>query len=712
MKTEFVNQWKSYAAVLLICMTALLPVVSAGLPATIQPYITSQETGVTISNETEYWALLVAVGVYADDPGQNRPDMLLEVDDLYDLLVESEWWSEDHIKTIKGKDATVTNIIAGFRWLDRMEDADDISLVYLTTHGFPLGLDIPPADEADGTDEALVSYWGFAYEKLFLWDDLINVLLNRLESKGVCLIVDSCYAGGFNDPPNWNLTENTPEVQQTAADWVTGFGEEVRGQNRVVLMASSEDEVSYSGGFGPYIIDGLRGHGDINNDNIVTAEEAFYYAQPRSFDRQHPTMYDGFDGELPLMTNVVPLHSSGQHQPSYQHTIQPSETSSVTAEENSVLCGYITDANTTAPLANALVYVWGRLNNWEYYENQTMANATGFYSMNTPAIRLRITASVEGYCDRTVGPYQMYENQTQWVNLSLYERPLETALVCGYITDEQTSQPLEAANISLSWYSGQQQHYDNQTSSDSTGFYQMSVAAGYIDLDIEKDGYFRKYLEELVISEDQTLWVNVSLNPRPVENAIICGYITADDTGLPLPGTQIEFQWVNIDDGTSYQKDTDTNASGFYSIALAPGEVYMNIHRFDYEYYDPYRHNAIENETVWVNCSLTPETIEVEIAKPLCALYRNNERLMPFIRPRIIGPIDIEAYIPGGWGGPGGDAEKVEFYIDDVLQETITEQPYNWTWSKKTMGKHVIKVVAYDFNGDIASDELEVFKLL
>jgi len=38
-------------------------------------------------------------------------------------------------------------------------------------------------------------------------------------------------------------------------------------------MASREDEVSYSGGFGPYIIDGLRGYADSNGDGIVTLKK-------------------------------------------------------------------------------------------------------------------------------------------------------------------------------------------------------------------------------------------------------------------------------------------------------------------------------------------------------------------------------------------------------------------------------------------------------
>ena len=84
---------------------------------------------------------------------------------------------------------------------------------------------------------------------------------------------------------------------------------------------------------------------------------------------------------------------------------------------------------------------------------------------------------------------------------------------------------------------------------------------------------------------------------------------------------------------------------------------------------------------------------------------------MPFIRSRIIGAIGIEAYVYESWYGPGR-AEKVEFYIDDVLKANVTSEPYTWTWTEKTIGKHTIKVVAYDNEGNSASEEIEVRKLL
>jgi hypothetical protein len=717
MKEKNSQRKKSYAIVFLLLISSVLPFLS-NLSTAIVPNNPINTTPVdTLADDTEYWALLVGIGDYAENPEEDRPDMITEVNDLHALLLQSSWWSEDHIKVLTGADATVVNIIKGLRWLDRMEDSNDISLVYLSTHGFPLGFDIPPKDEADGTDEALVTYWGFAYPSLFIWDDELNFLLNRLESKGVCLIVDSCYAGGFNDPPNWNITGVTESTQTSnslaAEQWVKGFGEDVRGQKRVVLMGSCEDELSYSGGFGPYIIDGLRGYADANGDGIVSAEEVFYYAQPRSNTRQHPTMYDGYEGELPLINAVVNAPKSDSENPVQIITKTDNQRSSqAIAEETSVLCGYIQDASTNVSIENALVSVSGRINQNEYYENQTTTDSMGYYQMNTPAIRLRVTVSADGYCNGQMGQIQMYENETRWVNISLYERPSETAIVCGYIIDKDTTNPLDFALVNLTWEGNEQQYYQNQTTTTSTGFYQMNVAAGTIRLQIEREGYFSRYLQDLTISDAQILWVNVSLTPRPVESAIICGYITDHETGEPLNNVRIDFEWIDFETNLSYGKETQTNDSGFYTINIAPGETYMNLRAMGYDYYDPYRHDGIENQTKWLNCSLTPSIIDIELNRPLNALYIQNQLIMPWNSPRIIGAINISVIIPWGWWGEQDEVEKVEFYIDDVLQTTLTEQPYNWTWSQYTIGKHVIKVIAYDFNGDTTTKEVEVNKFL
>jgi len=709
MKRESWKIGQCYAIAFVLIGTGFLPMLSVASSASTSSIGINQDMKKSAGNDTEYWALLVGVGVYAENPEQDRPDMLLEVNDLHALLLQSPWWSEDHIKVLEGANATVSNIIAGLRWLDHKDDGNDICVVYLSTHGFPLGFDIPPKDEADGTDEALVTFWGFAFPTAFIWDDELNVLLNRLESKGVCLIVDSCYAGGFNDPPNWNRTSTgiLPAPKMSAAEWVKGFGEDVRGQNRVVLMASREDEASYSGGFAPYVIDGLRGYADANGDGVVSAEEAFYYAQPRS-PMQHPTIYDGYPGELPLTTVSTTAQFSQRAERSSSTRYDLVRQTGVSAE-NSQLRGYVKEASTMIPIANATIDVWGRTNQYDNYENQTTTDYAGYYNMHVPAGRYRITASAPGFCDKTTGSYHVYENQTVWVNISLYPRPPETAIVCGYITDNITSGPVGMANVSLFWWGSQNQTYRNLSVSDSNGYYRLSVAPGEIALDVTKDGYFSETLEGNIVSDFDTLWLNVSLDPSPAENAIVCGYVTDDKTGDPIPGTRVDVLWVDIARGHEYNKEALTNSSGFFSMTIAPGELYVDIREQGYEYYDPYRHDAFENKTTWMNISLGQATIGVDIARPLRALYINDKRVIPFTKARIIGPITIEAYIPGSFYGPG-QAEKVEFYVDGALKATVTTEPYNWTWTQKTVGKHVIKVVAYDAEGNSASKEIEVIK--
>jgi hypothetical protein len=260
------------------------------------------------SGETKYWALLFAVGEYFLNPRENRPSMLEAVDDLHDVLLSSGQWEEDHIHVVKGRQATGVRLIRELIWLILNEGKNDISLIYLTTHGTPLKnqngklMDLPPKDEDDGADEILIMYHGFEFPLSFISDDMLNFFLSLLQSKGVCLIVDSCFSGGFNDPP---FLDDTIK-EYSAESFTNGFVEDVATQGRVVLMSSEEDTVSWGSYFTFHLIDGFGGNADLNGnlDGINSAEEAFYYAKPKTEEsthgRQHPTILDLYDGELPI----------------------------------------------------------------------------------------------------------------------------------------------------------------------------------------------------------------------------------------------------------------------------------------------------------------------------------------------------------------------------------------------------------------------------
>ncbi len=265
------------------------------------------------STDIEYWALLVGVGVYYNNPDQDRPSMLEAVDDLYNVLLSSPNWQADHIHVLKGSQATTFNLIRELIWLIRKEGKGDMTLIYITTHGAPLTnkdgspIDLPPKDEADGDDEVLVMYYGFERWYDHFTDDMLRFFLKFLQSDGLCLIIDSCFSGGFNDPIS---TGDSSVIKDAKIDAFTrGFLDDIAADGRVVMMSCQENEYSFGSIFSSCIIEGFNGLGDLlgNNDGINSAEESFNFAYPIviifTYGNQHPTIVDLYPGDFPVTFN-------------------------------------------------------------------------------------------------------------------------------------------------------------------------------------------------------------------------------------------------------------------------------------------------------------------------------------------------------------------------------------------------------------------------
>jgi len=63
--------------------------------------------------------------------------------------------------------------------------------------------------------------------------------------------------------------------------------------------------------------------------------------------------------------------------------------------------------------------------------------------------------------------------------------------------------------------------------------------------------------------------------------------------------------------------------------------------------------------------------------------------------------ITFEAVVSDATSG----VERVEFYLDDVLQETLTSPPYNWVYNKVEGESPIIVATVYDFAGHSQSDD-------
>jgi hypothetical protein len=278
----------------LICIILLIsPACTAGLGSLalkkkdIQPKETSA---------SQYWALLFAVGEYENAPNQTRPSMLEACDNLYNALLESpQYWQASNIHVQKAGQCYLQNLIKEFLWLRKSAKREDYVFVYLTTHGYYLtkqdnsSWDLFPKEELDGKDEFLFMYNGYSTNYGIIWDDLLNFFLSIIRCQGLCLVVDSCYSGGFNDRPV-----------------------SITNQRRYTAMSSQENELSYGSDFSDFFIAGLQdGLADTNiwilgttgnNDGIVSAQESFRFAQTwvEFFGPQTPTEADLFGAEFPL----------------------------------------------------------------------------------------------------------------------------------------------------------------------------------------------------------------------------------------------------------------------------------------------------------------------------------------------------------------------------------------------------------------------------
>ena len=78
-------------------------------------------------------------------------------------------------------------------------------------------------------------------------------------------------------------------------------------------------------------------------------------------------------------------------------------------------------------------------------------------------------------------------------------------------------------------------------------------------------------------------------------------------------------------------------------------------------------------------------------------LYFRNRELFSLGRTLIIGPITIKANATD----TDGSVEKVEFYIDDELKETMIAGPYEYNWNERAIGEYNIKVKVYDNEGAV-----------
>lgn len=238
------------------------------------------------------------------------------------LLLDTEHWSDSNIDLILDSDATVGRIKSAIDAMLASAGTGDVCLFYFSGHGYYVA-DVFPFDETDGDDETLV-----AYDDDILDDDL-ETWLSGFTDQCVCVIIDTCFAGGMAKSAG----------AASAADWVAGMAEDIarvappRATNRpgagtkdlddlvgddfvnlVALMAcrdwqtAEEDPRLQNGVFTFFVVQAMRDlDADTNGNTFTSAEEVFAWAAPRAEawnPSQAPYLYDA-DTDEPDQVPVI-----------------------------------------------------------------------------------------------------------------------------------------------------------------------------------------------------------------------------------------------------------------------------------------------------------------------------------------------------------------------------------------------------------------------
>ncbi|MDG6218781.1 MAG: Ig-like domain-containing protein, partial [Candidatus Thermoplasmatota archaeon] len=94
----------------------------------------------------------------------------------------------------------------------------------------------------------------------------------------------------------------------------------------------------------------------------------------------------------------------------------------------------------------------------------------------------------------------------------------------------------------------------------------------------------------------------------------------------------------------------------------------------------------------------------ISISKPRPGLYfMDSTRLLPFSYPFVIGQITFVADVSDA----GSGVKSVEFYLENTLESTSTEPPYQWTWNRQATGFWDVEIVVTDIVGHETFDEIK-----
>lgn len=251
------------------------------------------------------YALVMGVSHYQD---AEIPDLKFAADDaraVADSLIANGRFPEENVHLLVDDEATQRSMRVA---LTKISDVarQDLVVLYFAGHGCA---DIRTT--ADGGDDELT--WKYLVphdaDRRYLRDTAISMddlrdKFSEVRSERVVLLLDSCYSGAG---------ERSFAVVDARGFYSDALLEEVAGNGRVVMAASSSNELAFEdealkhGLFTYHLLEGLDGAADADGRGMVTVRQLYQYLADSIPERakqlggrQHPVFKGQLDMDFPM----------------------------------------------------------------------------------------------------------------------------------------------------------------------------------------------------------------------------------------------------------------------------------------------------------------------------------------------------------------------------------------------------------------------------
>ena len=252
------------------------------------------------------WAVIVGVSEYmnAGIPSLKYADKDAESFANFLQRPEGGGYPADHLRILLNKDATLTNVReALITFLNQAIDMD-LVVIYFAGHGAP--------EPAKPQNMYLLTYdsnpAALGTSAFPMWD-IETVLARYISAKRVIVFTDACHSGAIS--VNFATRGLGTDEQNLVNQYLTDLSKTKEGT--VVFTASAAGEVSQEfpdlghGVFTYYMLEGLEGKADYNNDYTITINELMQYVEEqvkrKTHGAQNPTRSQTeYDKEMTIAT--------------------------------------------------------------------------------------------------------------------------------------------------------------------------------------------------------------------------------------------------------------------------------------------------------------------------------------------------------------------------------------------------------------------------